>query len=152
MAVRVEDLRDQADCGAALAQLRRLMIAIAWFELERRRPQLSDLSAAQTARLVRDASERAGVAVLKQLGDYHGQSRFEIWAAKFAIHETAAATRRHNNAAVCTSMKDPGPGREANALSSPLWAGVLLDNWPRDPRMVDGKPRKQDPLRSAEMT
>lgn len=113
MAVRVEDLRDRADSGAALAQLRRLMIAIAWFELERRRPQVCDLSTSQTARLVRDASERAGVAVLEQLGDYHGQSRFEIWAAKFAIREMAVAARRHTNAAGRLSTKDPGPGREA---------------------------------------
>jgi hypothetical protein len=99
MAVRVEDLRnDGADSGAALAELRPLMTSVAWFELERRRAQVSDLSTAQVARLVRDASERAGVAALKRLGDYRGQSRFEVWAAKFAIHETALAARRHNDA------------------------------------------------------
>jgi hypothetical protein len=90
----VEELRNGA--GAALADLRLLMISVAWFELERRRAQVSDLSTAQVARLVRDASERAGVALLSRLGDYHGQSRFEVWAAKFAIHETAVAARRHN--------------------------------------------------------
>lgn len=99
MAVRVEDLRNGgADSGAALAELRPLMTSVAWFELERRRAQVSDLSTAQVARLVRDASERAGVALLKRLGDYRGQSRFEVWAAKFAIHETALAARRHNDA------------------------------------------------------
>lgn len=92
----VEDLRNGA--AAALADLRLLMISVAWFELDRRRAQVSDLSTAQVARLVRDASDRAGVALLSRLGDYHGQSRFEVWAAKFAIHETAVAARRHNDA------------------------------------------------------
>lgn len=97
LAVRIEDLRnDGTDSAAALAQLRALMHSVAWFELERRRAQVSDLSAAQVARLVRDAGERAGVALLKRLGDYHGQSRFEVWAAKFAIHETALAARRQS--------------------------------------------------------
>lgn len=107
LAVRIGDLRnDGTDSAAALAQLRALMNSVAWFELERRRAQVSDLSAAQVARLVRDAGERAGVALLKRLGDYQGQSRFEVWAAKFAIHETALAARRHSSA---TSS----PGRTA---------------------------------------
>ena len=92
----VEDLRSGA--AAALADLRLLMISVAWFELDRRSAQVSDLSPAQVARLVRDASERAGVALLSRLGDYQGQSRFVVWAAKFAIHETAAAARRHSEA------------------------------------------------------
>ena len=99
LAVRIEALRnDGADSEAALAQLRALMNSVAWFELERRRAEVSDLSRAQVGRLVHDAGDRAGDAVLQRLGDYHGQSRFEVWAAKFAIHETAVAARRHNSA------------------------------------------------------
>ena len=112
MAVRIEDLRnDGADSRAALAELRPLMNSVAWFELERRRGQVSDFSTAQVARLVHDASERAGVALLKRLGDYHGQSRFEIWAAKFAIHETAVAARRHNDATARYRRKINARGR-----------------------------------------
>lgn len=102
----VEDLRNGA--GAALAELRPLMDSVAWFELERRRAQVSDLSTAQVARLVRDASERAGAALLSRLGDYHGQSRFEVWAAKFAVHETAVAARRHTST---TSQLDEAPAQ-----------------------------------------
>ena len=99
MAVQVEDLRNGGSGSqAALSQLQALLNSVAWFELERRRPQVLDLSSAQVARLVRDAGERAGVALLQRLGDYHGQSRFEVWAAKFAIHETAVAARRHSSA------------------------------------------------------
>jgi hypothetical protein len=100
LAVQVEDLRnDGSGSEAARAQLRALLTDVAWFELERRRAQLPDLSTAQIARLVADAGERAGVSLVKALGDYHGQSRFDVWAAKFAIHETAVAARRHNAAA-----------------------------------------------------
>ena len=95
--VRVEDLPNGASASAALSHLRALLTAVAWFELDRRRAQVLDLSPAQAARLVRDAGERAGATLLQRLGDYHGQSRFEVWAAKFAIHETAAAARRHTS-------------------------------------------------------
>ena len=101
MAVRAEDLRDGgAGSAEARAELSALLRSVAWFELERRRAQVLDLSDAQVIRLVRDAGERAGTALLERLGDYHGQSRFEVWAAKFAIHETAAAARKHSDAAV----------------------------------------------------
>jgi hypothetical protein len=96
LAVRVEDLVDErAGSAAARAQLRSLLGSVAWFELERRRLQVLDLSASQVARLVRGARERSYATLIRRLDDYHGQSRFELWAAKFAVHETAAAVRRH---------------------------------------------------------
>jgi hypothetical protein len=84
------------DRVAARVRLRALLIAVAWFELERRRAEVRGLSGAQVARLVRDAGEEAYRTLLGRLADYHGQSRFEVWAAKFAIHELAAAARRHS--------------------------------------------------------
>jgi hypothetical protein len=78
---------------AALFHLRLFLVAVGWFELERRRAQLR-LPAADAARLVRDAAEAACASLLSHLRDYRGQSRFPVWAAKFAIHETAAAVRR----------------------------------------------------------
>ena len=111
--VRVEDLRN-GGCGseAALSHLRTLLTAVAWFELERRRPQVVDLSSAQVARLVRDAGDRAGTALLQRLGDYQGQSRFEVWAAKFAIHETAAAARRHHPSTTSQLGRTTRPKKE----------------------------------------
>jgi hypothetical protein len=104
--VRVEDLRNGGTGSeAALSHLGALLTAVAWFELERRRPQVVDLSSGQVAQLVREAGERAGAALLQRLDDYHGQSRFEVWAAKFAIHETATAARRHTS----TSRLDEPP-------------------------------------------
>ncbi len=45
---------------------------------------------------MRDAGEEAYRMLLGRLADYHGQSRFEVGAAKFAINELAAAARRHS--------------------------------------------------------
>ena len=87
---------DGPDREAALTQLRALVTGVAWFEIARRREQLRDLSAAQLKRLVRDAGDRACAALLEQLRDYRGQSRFEVWAAKYGIREAGAAARRHS--------------------------------------------------------
>ena len=88
-------LADDGPAGElALLRLRSLLIAVGWFELERRRAQLAWLSIPAAARLVRDAADAACATLLRRLDEYHGQSRFEVWAAKFAIHEAAAAARR----------------------------------------------------------
>ncbi len=79
---------------AAVGRLRALLIAVAWFEADRRRSHLSHLRPREEAELVRDAAEVALVAVLARLTEYRGQSRFVTWAAKFAIHEAALACRR----------------------------------------------------------
>ena len=74
-----------------------LLFACVWFEFDRRRDQLP-LDAASADVLVRQAADAAFAALLASLGDYHGQSRFTTWAAKFAIHEaavTARGFRRH---------------------------------------------------------
>ena len=42
--------------AAALFRLRMFLVAVGWFELERRRKQLDALSSAEAARLVRDAT------------------------------------------------------------------------------------------------
>ena len=84
---------DGAVRDAALFELRVFLVAVGWFELERRRAQLEPLTTADGARLVRDATEAACAAVVSDLADYRGQSRFAVWVAKFAIHETAAAAR-----------------------------------------------------------
>ena len=78
---------------AAPFHLRVFLVAVGWFELGRRRTQLGALRTSDAARLVRDSAEAACASLLSRLGGYHGQSRFAVWAAKFAIHETAAAAR-----------------------------------------------------------
>jgi RNA polymerase sigma-70 factor, ECF subfamily len=113
-ALTVEDL---AAAGAAretaLFRLRAFLVAVSWFELERRRSQLT-LTPAEGARLVRDAAEAALAALLSRLDEYRGQSRFAVWAAKFAIHETAAAAR-----ATATARRKTGAGGGAGDRDCP---------------------------------
>ena len=89
--------RDGPIREAALTELRALLTGVVWFELERRREQLHDPSIVQLNRLVRDARENACDALLEQLRDYRGQSRFQVWAAKFGIRAAAAAARRRSD-------------------------------------------------------
>jgi RNA polymerase sigma-70 factor, ECF subfamily len=81
----------------AVGRLRAFLVAVAWFEADRRRPQLRSLTPRETAALVCDAAEAALTAVVDRLSEYRGQSRFATWAAKFAIHETALACRVAND-------------------------------------------------------
>ena len=80
--------------GQALRlRLRVLLLGAVCFELDRRRDQVR-LDAASAADLARQAADSAYTTLLMGLGDYHGQSRFTTWAAKFAIHHAAVAARR----------------------------------------------------------
>jgi hypothetical protein len=81
----------------AVGRLRAFLVAVSWFEADRRRPQLRGLTPRETAALVCDAAEAALTAVVDRLSGYRGQSRFTTWAAKFAIHETALACRVAND-------------------------------------------------------
>ena len=69
---------DGAAREAALFHLRIFLVAVGWFELERRREQLAALSTSNGARLVRDSAEAACASLLSRLGEYHGQSRFPV--------------------------------------------------------------------------
>ena len=94
---------------AARLRLRIFLIAVAWFELERRREQLAALSSAEAARVARDSADAAYAAVLARLGDYRGQSRFAVWVAKFAIHEAAAAARQRAGRRKAEAAGDTNP-------------------------------------------
>jgi hypothetical protein len=103
---------DGARREMALGRLRALLVAVAWYEADRRRPQLRGLTPRETAALVCDAAEAALTAVVDRLNEYRGQSRFATWAAKFAIHETALACRLAND----------GVRTADQAATNELWA------------------------------
>jgi hypothetical protein len=106
----VDDLRGDGPArDAAMFRLRAHLVSVAWFELERRRGQLATLPSAEAARLVRDAAETACATLLSCLDDYHGQSRFLVWTAKFAIHEAAVAARREAAGRQTPAAAAPGP-------------------------------------------
>jgi RNA polymerase sigma-70 factor, ECF subfamily len=113
----VDALADGGPAGEpALLRLRALLVAVGWFELERRRAQLAGVSVPEAARLVRDAADVACATLLTRLDDYHGQSRFEVWAAKFAIHEAAAAARRSGaSAGKSAAARDTNGGTDIRA-------------------------------------
>ena len=113
----VVDLESDGRAGElARFRVRALLVAVSWFEVDRRRAQLATLSSAETARLVEDSADTACAALLRRLDDYHDQSRFSVWAAKFAIHETAAAARRiAANAGKGTAARDTNASTPAIA-------------------------------------
>ncbi len=73
-------------------ELRTLLLACVWFEFDRRHDQLR-LDDASLDALAGRAADGAYAAVLASLDDYHDQSRFTTWLAKFAIREAAVAAR-----------------------------------------------------------
>ncbi len=90
----VATLGAEDPAGEALRlRLRVLLLGAVWFELDRRRDELH-LDAGSVAALARQSADGAYSDLLSRLGDYHGQSRFTTWAAKFAIHHAALAARR----------------------------------------------------------
>ena len=78
----------------ALARLHPLLLRAARFELSRRRDQLSDVGAAELDDLAYQAADDALMAILCQLDEFGGTSRFTTWAYKFALHEAGVKGRR----------------------------------------------------------
>ncbi len=98
-------------------RIRVLLLGAACFELARRREQ-HHLEAASVAALARQAADIAYTEVLARLGDYHGQSRFTTWAAKFGIHHAAVAARRASG-----NSREPchGPGGGSTEIPKAHW-------------------------------
>lgn len=78
----------------AIARLHGLLLRAARFEVARRRARAPHLGAEESGDIALQAAAAALVAVLIQLDDYRGESRFTIWACKFALREAAVAARR----------------------------------------------------------
>lgn len=100
---------------AATLRVRALLLAVCWFEFERRSAQVASLTEAEAELLVRGARDRACAALLARLGDYRGQSRFAVWAAKFAIRETAEAAR----GVAAASARKTAAARDTNCVADP---------------------------------
>ena len=78
----------------AVAELHRLLLGAARYELARRRGQLARLSAAEVDDLATEAADDALMAVLAKLDSFRGRSRFTTWAYKFALLEAGVKARR----------------------------------------------------------
>jgi RNA polymerase sigma-70 factor (ECF subfamily) len=91
----VEDLRSDGARGqAAVADLHRLLLKAARFELGRRAVQLPHLRGGDLEDLAQQAADDALLALLGKLDDFRGESRFTTWAYKFALLEAAVKVRQ----------------------------------------------------------
>jgi RNA polymerase sigma-70 factor (ECF subfamily) len=67
----------------AVAQLRELLLRVAYYELSRRGGQLVSIRGAEFDDLAQQAANDALMNVLARLDDFRGLSRFTTWAYKF---------------------------------------------------------------------
>jgi RNA polymerase sigma-70 factor (ECF subfamily) len=102
-----------ADRDRAIADLHRLLLRAARFELSRRRAALSHVRGEELEDLAMQAADDALVAVLGKLDEFRGASRFTTWAYKFAILEAGVKVRRR-----------AWQGREV-VLASEAWDGFV---------------------------
>ena len=91
-------LADLTDNGAAgqesLARLRELLLRAARHQVWRLRDLLPGAGAGELEDLAQQAADDALIAVLRQLANFQGRSRFTTWAYKFALLEAGVRLRR----------------------------------------------------------
>ena len=91
----LERLNSQgAERQSAIAELHRLLVRAATFEVNRRRATFPHLRGGDLADLAQQSADDALMAILGKLDDFRGESRFETWAYKFALYEAAATVRK----------------------------------------------------------
>jgi RNA polymerase sigma-70 factor (ECF subfamily) len=79
----------------AVAELRKLLLRVAYHELSRRRGHLLSISGPEFDDLAEHAAHDALLNVLTRLDDFRGLSRFTTWAYKFVMFEVAGKVARH---------------------------------------------------------
>jgi RNA polymerase sigma-70 factor, ECF subfamily len=80
---------------ATVAELRAILLRIAYHELARRRAQLGSVSGPEFDDLAQQAADDALVKILAKLEQFAGLSRFTTWAYKFVIFEISGSVSRH---------------------------------------------------------
>jgi RNA polymerase sigma-70 factor (ECF subfamily) len=81
------------DREAGIEELHSLLLKAARFEVGRRLATHRHLRGGDHEDLAQQSADDALPAVLRKLGDFHGESRFTTWAYKFALFEAAAKVR-----------------------------------------------------------
>jgi RNA polymerase sigma-70 factor, ECF subfamily len=79
----------------AIAELRAMLLRVAYHELARRRGQLTWIRGAEFDDLAQQAANDALMNVLARIDDFRGLSRFTTWAYKFAMFEVSGKVARH---------------------------------------------------------
>jgi RNA polymerase sigma-70 factor (ECF subfamily) len=133
---------------AAVRELHALLLRAARFELHRRRAALAHLGWADREDLATQAADDALLAILRKLGDFRGQSRFETWAYKFALLEASVKARRRTWHGRELPLTDEGmavlEGRSADPAAAAA-TGQLLGAV-RDAIATDLTPHQRDVL------
>ncbi|MGH2926632.1 MAG: RNA polymerase sigma factor, partial [Solirubrobacteraceae bacterium] len=78
---------------AAIAELHRLLVGAATFEIKRRRAT-TRLRDGDLDDLAQQSADDALLSILGKLDHFRGESRFTTWAYKFALYEAATKVRR----------------------------------------------------------
>jgi len=120
-------LRDRA-----VARLHELLLRGAYFELQRRRHTVGDVSRGELDDLALQATADAMVAILAKLHTFRGESRFTTWAYKFVLLEAAVKVRRRAwqgrevqlDDALWPTLADTGPSAQQTLEESELLAAI----------------------------
>ncbi len=78
-----------------VATLRDVLLRVAFYELSRRRTQLSSIRGPELDDLAQQAANDALMKILARLDEFQGRSRFTTWAYKFVMFEVSAKVARH---------------------------------------------------------
>lgn len=81
---------------AAIEDLRSYLLRAALYSLNQRAHGLTHLTPTQIEQLAEDCAQDALLAILKQLREFRGDSRFTTWAYRFAVNMALTAARRES--------------------------------------------------------
>ena len=81
---------------AAIEDLRSYLWRAALYSLNQRAHGLTHLTPTQIEQLAEDCAQDALLAILKQLREFRGDSRFTTWAYRFAVNMALTAARRES--------------------------------------------------------
>ena len=81
---------------AAIEDLRSYLWRAALYSLNQRAHGLTHLTRTQIEQLAEDCAQDALLAVLKQLREFRGDSRFTTWAYRFAVNMALTTARRES--------------------------------------------------------
>src|SRR5512134_944210 len=81
---------------AAIEDLRSCLLRAALYSLSREFYPLNYLTSAEIKQLAEDCAQDALIAILKQLPEFRGDSRFTTWTYKFAVNIALTTARRES--------------------------------------------------------
>ena len=115
--LRASDIRQEA----AIADLRNLLLRTVLFIFSRNLGDLNRLARAEVLQVAEDCAQEALIAVMHQLNDFRGDSKFTTWAYKFAVNIALMTARRER-------WKGVSLDQISFSVDGTLFEGVLQDN------------------------